>query len=86
MQASLVKKNIAPFNRSEDFKKVMDRYNKDIPIYIDSDLKEKIPGEIFANFLYEQGFCNLYLTTGYEKDRFSHLPWIKDIVTKESPF
>jgi len=86
MRAALTKKKIATFNRSEDFKKVMYCYNKDILIYIDSDLKEQIPGEIFAKFLYEHGFHNLYLATGYDKDRFGAMPWIKDIVTKEAPF
>jgi hypothetical protein len=86
MQASFIKKKIATFNCSDDFKNVMNRYNKDIPIYIDSDLKEQIPGEFFAKFLYEQGFRNLYLATGYEKDRFGDMPWIKNIVNKEAPF
>ena len=45
-----------------------------------------MPGEIFAKFLYEQEFRHLYLATGYEKDRFGHLPWIKEIVGKEAPF
>ncbi len=86
MQASFVNKKIAIFNRSEDFKDVMERYNKNIPIYIDSDLKEEIPGEVFAKVLYEQGFQHLYLATGYEKDRFGDMPWIRDVVTKETPF
>lgn len=86
MQASFVKKKIETFNHSEDFKKVMNSYDKNIPIYIDSDLKEQAPGEIFAKFLYEQGFHNLYLATGYEKGKFSHMPWIKEIVSKEAPF
>lgn len=86
VRAILVKKKMATFNRSDDFKKVMDRYNKEIPIFIDSDLKEKIPGEVFAKFLYEQGFRNLYLTTGYGKDIFNDMPWIKEIVSKEPPF
>jgi len=86
LQASLVKKKIAAFNCSEDFKKVMSCYNKDISIYVDSDLNEQISGEMFAKFLYEQGFQNLYLSTGYEKDRFDYMPWIKNIVAKEPPF
>lgn len=64
----------------------MARYDKNIPIYIDSDLKEKMPGEIFAKFLYEQGFSTLYLATGYDKDRYGDMPWIKDIVSKDPPF
>jgi len=86
MRASCIKTKIAIYNRSEDFKKVMDRYNKNIPIYIDSDLKEKLPGEMFAKFLYDQGFHNLYLATGYENSKFGNLPWIKKVVNKEAPF
>ena len=86
MQASFVKKKIETFNHSENFKKVMNNYDKNIPIYIDSDLKERTPGEIFAKLLYGQGFHNLYLATGYEKDRFGNIPWIKEIVSKEAPF
>ena len=84
--ASFVNKKIATFNSSEDFKKVIDCYDKNIPIYIDSDLKEEIPGEIFAKILYEQEFHNLYLSTGHKKDKFGDMPWIKEIVSKEAPF
>ena len=84
--ASFAKKKIAIFHCSEDFKKVMHCYKKNIPIYIDSDIKEKLPGEMFAKSLYEQEFQNLYLATGYEKDRFDDMPWIKDIVSKEPLF
>ena len=86
MRASCIKKKIVTFNRSEDFKNVMDYYNKNIPIYVDSDLNEQTTGEVFAKFLYEQGFQSLYLATGYEKDRFGSMPWINDIVSKETPF
>ncbi len=86
IQASFVNKKIAIFNHSEDFKNTMEWYNKNIPIYIDSDLKEEISGEVFARFLYEQGFQHLYLATGREKDRFGDLPWVKEIVSKEAPF
>ena len=53
MHAAAINKKLITFNCSEDFKKVMNRYKKDIPIYIDSNLKEKLPGEQFAKFLYE---------------------------------
>ena len=86
IEAASAKKKIVTFNSSENFKKGMNRFDKNIPIYIDSDLKEKNPGEIFAKFLYEQGFRNLYLATGYEKDRFGDMPWIKEIVSKEPLF
>ena len=33
----------------------MDYYNEDIPVYIDSDLREQIPDEMIAKILYERG-------------------------------
>jgi len=50
-------------------------------------LVNRDPGEMFAKFLYyEHRFQNLYLATGYDKDRYDVMPWIKDVVSKEAPF
>jgi signal transduction histidine kinase len=79
-------KLIATFNSSGDFKKIMSHYDKNIPIYIDSDLREHLSGENFAKFLYGQGFHFLYLATGYDESKFGAIPWVKEIVNKEPPF
>jgi len=47
-------------------------------IYIDSSLGEnEIKGEDFAAQLHNRGFKHLYIATGYEKEKFAHLSWLK---------
>jgi signal transduction histidine kinase len=84
--ALLEGKKIKTFNSTNDFKETLELYNKEIPIYIDSDLNETLRGEEFAKYLYDKGFHNLYLATGYDKSHFGNLPWIKEIVSKRPPF
>ena len=59
---------------------------KDIPIYIDSNLERDIKGEELAKTLYDQGYTNLYLCTGYPPETFGKMPWLKAIIGKEPPF
>jgi len=55
-------------------------------IYIDSSLGEnEMKGEDFASLLHEKGYKHLYIATGYEKERFAHLPWLKHS-GKDCPF
>jgi len=49
-------------------------------------LGDNIKGEQYAKYLYDRGFTDLYLATGYQPEQFGHLPWIKSIVSKEPPF
>jgi signal transduction histidine kinase len=61
--------------------------NKSTPIYIDRELGKEFPkGEVVAKSLFEQGFQNLYLATGYDKDYFPKMDWIKDVIGKEAPW
>jgi signal transduction histidine kinase len=80
-------KSIATFNDTAIFMKEIDRYNKDIPLYIDSHLYMQ-KGEDFAKELYDKyGFTNIYIATGYSKDEFPEgMYWIRSIVGKEPPF
>lgn len=77
---------INTYNRTADFKKILSTLEKNTPIYIDSNLREAISGEVFAKELYEQGFTELYIASGHPKGYFGDLPWIKDFVSKEPPF
>jgi len=53
------------------------------PIYIDSNLGNGLRGELIAKDLYEMGFHEIYLATGYPADDFEPMEWIKGIVGKE---
>jgi signal transduction histidine kinase len=79
-------KRIATFNCINDFKAVMDNYNKNTPIYIDSNLNDCMSGQVFAKELYHGGFTNLYLATGYNIADFDDISHIKSVVGKEPPF
>ena len=74
------------FERPEEFMEKIDQYDKNVSIYIDSGLGNDVKGEDVAKILYEQGIRNIYLATGYEKDSFDEMPWIKDIIGKHPPF
>lgn len=59
---------------------------KALTIYIDSDLGSTEKGEIAAESLFEAGFKDLFLTTGYEDLDVSDFPWLKGIINKRPPF
>jgi hypothetical protein len=52
--------------------------------YIDVHLTESgtADGVQVSKKLYDLGCLNLYLATGYEADKFSHITWIKGVVGK----
>jgi len=55
-------------------------------IYIDSNLKNGQKGEEFAQSLFDQGYKNLILTTGYELKDFKHLTFLKNVIGKNPPW
>ena len=74
------------FNNSGEFIKLAPKLNKDVHVYIDSNLGEDLSGEQIAKQINEMGIDNIYLTTGFEKGRFGNLPWVKEIVGKKTPW
>lgn len=73
------------FTDPTEFLSKLDNFPKDIPLYIDSDLGEKIKGENIAVELKEKGFNNICLATAHPPEKFAHLPWLK-VITKEPPW
>jgi signal transduction histidine kinase len=58
--------------------------NKNAHIFIDSHLGEGIKGEVVSEEIYQMGFKNLFLTTGYDQ---INLPYfIKSKFSKEFPY
>lgn len=66
-----------------DFESKIDK-NK-TSIYIDSILKDDIKGEDFAEKLHNEGYKKVFLASGFEASKFSHLPWLM-CTGKECPF
>lgn len=67
------------------FEKI-DNYSKNSIFYIDSDLSDNQKGEAIAKKLFDRGFENLYLATGYESEKFKSLSYIKGIIGKTAPW
>lgn len=84
--AEAVGVNISTYSSPSEFNKDMNIFNKDTDIYIDSELGGNVKGEMYAKDLYENGFTNIYLSTGHAPNHFDKMPWIKSVVGKEPPF
>lgn len=78
-------KSILIFENPNDFFKEIESIDPSTKLYVDSNLGEKIKGQDVAKQAYDLGFKEIYLCTGFEKDTFSEMPWIKDIIGKEMP-
>lgn len=73
-------------SNQEDFWSKAKFANKNANFYIDSELGNGLKGETIALKLFELGFKNIYLTTGYDKEKFSDLSFIKSVISKAPPF
>lgn len=74
------------YTKYEDFKREQQKFNKSTPIFIDSHLKEDDrPGEILAQEIFNNGFHNINLCTGFDNENFKKkppMPWINSIIGK----
>ena len=78
--------NFKGFTSATNFLDSIACIGKKSNIYIDFNLGDELIGTDFAKELFSKGFHNLYLCTGYEKNNFLPMEYIKDIVGKEPPF
>ena len=86
MVAKNKKVDLNTYASKEELLQKLDEFNKLSTFYIDSNLGKNIKGEDVAIELYQKGFTNLIMTSGYERDHFQNLTFIKDIIGKEPPF
>lgn len=74
------------FYSVDEFLAVYKEFDPSTNVYIDSDLKQGQKGEIEAKRLFELGFRNLFLVTGYSDLRREEYPWLKEVLSKTAPF
>ena len=74
------------YSSFKSFVSEIDRHDKNTAIYMDSDLGNGIKGEECAYFLFQNGFTNIHITTGYCAEKYSSFPWIKTVIGKVPPF
>lgn len=70
----------------DEFIAVSDKYDLTTNVYVDSDLKQGQKGEIEAKRLFDLGFQNLYLVTGYSDVKVEDYQWLKGVLDKKAPF
>ncbi|MCL4418140.1 MAG: HAMP domain-containing histidine kinase [Actinobacteria bacterium] len=85
IQSKKFNKKIITFNNTDIFMNLIHFFDKETNIYLDSNLGDE-SGESIAKDLFDIGFCNIYITTGYDPKIFRDVPWIKGIIGKEPPF
>jgi FixJ family two-component response regulator len=77
---------LSSFYSVDDFLDNSKSFERKTPIYVDSNLGEGLKGEILSEDIYNEGFKNLYITTGYHSDSINKPLWIKDIIGKAPQF
>lgn len=85
IQSKKFNKKIITFNNTDIFMNLINSFDKETNIYLDSNLGSE-SGENIAKILFDRGFCNIYITTGYDPKKVKGIPWIKGIIGKEPPF
>ncbi len=70
------------FSSIDAFLKDSSTIPKDAKIYIDSNLGDNIKGEIESEKIFNLGFKNLYLATGYGKEFIQKPSWIIEVLSK----
>jgi signal transduction histidine kinase/CheY-like chemotaxis protein/arsenate reductase-like glutaredoxin family protein len=70
------------FRSIDEFIKASENLDKGIRIFIDSNLGDGIKGEIESEKIFNLGFKNLYLATGYQKEDITKPEYIIQIFSK----
>ena len=83
MDAKSQNKNFKAYLTIDGFMKDVENINLQTPLFVDSNLGNGIKGEEVSRKLYEIGFKNIYLCTGYEASAFESMTWITEVVGKE---
>lgn len=70
----------------DQFTKIKNVLSPHTAIYLDSDLGDGLKGEEFALALHKEGFSNLFMATGYGKEKFSDYNFLSGVISKTPPF
>ncbi len=70
------------FRSVEKFLEIAHTLDKETIIFIDSNLGQDIKGEVESEKIFNLGFKNIYLATGYQKEDIQKPHWILDIFSK----
>lgn len=85
LEAKNAKKQILSCKNIEELHSTLSNIKKETLIYIDSELDGNTKGEDYAKFLNNNGYTNIYLTTGHSPELFKNYTFIKGIIGKDFP-
>ena len=85
LKAKKAKIDLFIFKNSNDLLNSINKFNHESQFYIDSELDSE-KGEDVAFKLFNLGFNNLFICSGHPPEKFSHLSYIKKVITKSPPF
>jgi signal transduction histidine kinase len=77
---------LSTFSTGDEFMRAANTFAKCTSIYVDVSLANGERGEDVAMQIYNLGFSNINLATGYEPTGFTNLPFIKSVAGKHPPF
>ena len=86
IKARNLNQDLICFFSVEEFFQQSDVIAKSSMIYIDSDLGNNIKGEIISKEIFDRGYLDISLCTGYEDLDISDYSWIRRKVPKAPPF
>lgn len=79
-------RNIVNYFSFEEFQRVEKNIDRSSFIYVDAHLSNNIRGEDISDKIFDIGFKNIFIATGYDPDEIRKSPKIKGITGKEPPF
>jgi FixJ family two-component response regulator len=71
-------KAVLVYEDTSDYLTSLTQIDHSTPIYVDSNLSDGLKGEFIAKKIYDQGFKNIFIATGYSQNHFEKMPWIKE--------
>lgn len=78
--------NLSDFSNEKDLLSSLNEFPLSTTFYIDSNLSDNTKGQDVAQFLFQNGYKNLYIQTGYDPSAFEDLAFIKGVTGKDCPW
>jgi hypothetical protein len=82
LAASKAGKKLKSYATAAEFLNEWDRIDSETPVYIDAELGDGVKGQDESLKIFELGFRQIYLTTGYEAAKFTGLAHLRGVVGK----
>lgn len=86
MAAKKAEVDLMTFASVDEFLESAKSFCQTTAIYIDSNLGENLRGEILSEEIYNLGFTDLHIATGFSSDQIQRPDWIKSVIGKAPPF